>query len=95
MSGVAVSVVVGAIASIVLVSLSVSCGGALLKSTRACASIFAPVAAVVFGVTVNDTKPAPAPSSVFGGSKPLLGSSITSPVSGSIAWKSHVAVPDA
>ena len=60
------------------------CGGALLISTRAEASMVLPVAAFRWASTVQLTNPAPEPF-MFGGNNPLLGSLINSPVTGSMA----------
>ena len=87
----AVSVVTGATPSTICSSVSVSSGACVSNSTRADAAIMLPVAASLLACTVYDTKPAPPPCASFGFSSPRVVSCRSSPVSGSIAWISHVA----
>jgi len=95
-SEVTVTVVVGALASSVVVTGVLSIGGAPSKKMRACVVIFAPVVAVPSAATVKLTKPPCAALwPATGASKALVTFCITSPVLGSIAWISQVAIFEA
>src|SRR5207249_2731723 len=85
--------VAGGSRSIVLSHVGVAIGALVSNTTRAWFWIAVPVANPLLGITVNIMLPSPAGGAVFGGKKPVTGSSVSWPVLGSIEVKRQVTRP--